>query len=84
MILLAAFSFALFLTHSILSIFSDEKMDFLSKLNKPPAEEEKAKDMLFDTSAFKANKHQKLSLEAKRVLTILPQYRMDTEVHYVS
>ena len=81
---MAAFSFALFLTFSILSIFSDEKMDFLSKLNKPPAEEEKAKDMLFDTSAFKANKHQKLSLEAKRVLTILPQYRMDSEVHYVS
>ena len=84
MILLAAFSFALFLTYFILPIFSDEKMDFLSKLKKPPAEEEKAKDMLFDTSAFKANKHQKLSLEAKRVLTILPQYRMDSEVHYVS
>ena len=63
---------------------SDEKMDFLTKLIKPQDEEEKPKDVLFDASAFKANKNQRLPLEARRILTILPQYRLESEVHYVS
>ena len=64
--------------------FSDEKMDFLTKLIKPQVKEEKPTDMLFDVSEFKANKNQKLSHEARRILTVLPQYRTDSDVHYVS
>lgn len=60
-------------------------MDFITNLIKPPAKEHKAKeDILFDVSEFKANKHQKIAQEARRILTILPQYRQESEVHYVS
>ncbi|XP_067932810.1 uncharacterized protein [Watersipora subatra] len=63
-------------------VLSDEKMDFLTKLIKPQVKEEKPTDMLFDVSEFKANKNQKLSHEARRILTVLPQYRTDSDVHY--
>mgnify|MGYP001793270141 CR=1 FL=1 len=63
--------------------YSDEGLDFLTKLIKPPVDEEKPKDMLFDVSAFKANRHQKMAQEPRRILTILPQYRTEQEVHKV-
>lgn len=63
---------------------SDEKLDFMTKLIKPEIKKEEKEDSLFGVAAFKANRQQRVSQEARRILTILPRYRTDKEIHYVS
>jgi len=56
----------------------------MAQQKQKPLQEDRKTDMLFDISQFKADRQRKMPTEARRILTLLPQYRSEKEIHYVS